>query len=92
LKNLQDVGLTMHLFSQSAGITRLQKPEKIYLENTNLMYALNPNQVNTGNSRETFWMNQLSQLHNVTLPQQGDFLIDNQYTFESQRNQRSLHR
>ena len=82
LKNLQDVGLTMHLFSQSAGITRLQKPEKIYLENTNLMYALNPNQVNTGNIRETFWMNQLSQLHNVTLPQHGDFLIDNQYTFE----------
>jgi hypothetical protein len=46
------------------------------------MYALNPNQVNTGNIRETFWMNQLSQLHNVTLPQHGDFLIDNQYTFE----------
>ena len=82
LKNLQDVGLTMHLFSESTGITRLQKPEKIYLENTNLMYALNPNQVNTGNIRETFWMNQLSQLHNVTLPQHGDFLIDNQYTFE----------
>lgn len=82
LKNLQDVGLTMHLFSESTGITRLQKPEKIYLENTNLMYALNPNQVNTGNIRETFWMNQLSQLHHVTLPQNGDFLIDNQYTFE----------
>jgi predicted AAA+ superfamily ATPase len=82
LKNLQDVGLTMHLFSESSGITRLQKPEKIYLENTNLMYALNPNQVNIGSIRETFWMNQLSQLHNVTLPQQGDFLIDNQYTFE----------
>lgn len=82
LKNLQDVGLIMHLFSESSGITRLQKPEKIYLENTNLMYALNPNQVNIGSIRETFWMNQLSQLHNVTLPQQGDFLIDNQYTFE----------
>lgn len=82
LKNLQDVGLTMHLFSESSGITRLQKPEKIYLENTNLMYALNPNQVNIGSIRETFWMNQLSQLHNVTLPRQGDFLIDNQYTFE----------
>jgi predicted AAA+ superfamily ATPase len=82
LKNLQDVGLTMHLFSESTGITRLQKPEKIYLENTNLMYALNPKQVNLGSIRETFWMNQLSQLHNVTLPQNGDFLIDNQYTFE----------
>lgn len=82
LKNLQDVGLTMHLFSETSGITRLQKPEKIYLENTNLMYALNPNQVNIGSIRETFWMNQLSQLHNVTLPRQGDFLIDNQYTFE----------
>ena len=82
LKNLQDVGLTMHLFSESTGITRLQKPEKIYLENTNLMYALNPKQVNLGSIRETFWMNQLSQLHTVTLPQNGDFLIDNQYTFE----------
>lgn len=82
LNNLNEVGLTTHLHSNSQGITRLQKPEKIYLENPNLMYALNPSHANTGNVRETFFMNQLSQLHQISLPTQGDFLIDNQFTFE----------
>jgi predicted AAA+ superfamily ATPase len=82
LNNLNEVGLTSHLFYQNQGITRLQKPEKIYLENTNLMYALNPSNSNIGIVRETFFMNQLSQIHQISLPNRGDFLIDNQYTFE----------
>lgn len=82
LNNLNDVGLTVHLHSEQHGITRLQKPEKIYLENTNLMYALNPTNANIGNVRETFFMNQVSQIHSISLPAEGDFFIDQKYTVE----------
>ncbi|MCO6489877.1 MAG: hypothetical protein J5I98_15785, partial [Phaeodactylibacter sp.] len=68
------------------------KPEKIYLENTNLTYALAPTQVNQGSLRETFFLNQLSapQLGRpfplaITYPEKGDFLVDNfenNYLFE----------
>jgi uncharacterized protein len=53
----------------------LQKPDKVYLENTNLSYALNPNP-NIGSIRETFLFNQLVNAKlNVRLPKQGDFVI-----------------
>jgi len=35
-------------------ISVLQKPDKIYMENTNLMYAFAMHEVNIGNVRETF--------------------------------------
>ncbi len=61
--------------------TQLTKPDKIYLQNTNLLY-LTQAVVNTGTLRETFFANQLSALHNVTLPAEGDFIINEKYTFE----------
>lgn len=60
----------------------LQKPEKIYLNNTNLLYALVEQQVDVGNLRETFFLSQLSVNSKIQMPKQGDFLVDNQYTFE----------
>lgn len=61
----------------------LQKPDKIYLENTNLQYTLAPQTVNKGTLRETFLMNQLINAnHTVTLPPTGDFLVNNTYTLE----------
>jgi predicted AAA+ superfamily ATPase len=60
----------------------LQKPEKIYLNNTNLLFALAEKQVETGNLRETFFLSQLSVISKIQKPKQGDFLVDNAYTFE----------
>lgn len=61
----------------------LQKPDKIFLENTNLQYALAPGQVDRGSLRETFFMNQLrNSKRQVTLPLKGDFFVDGSYTFE----------
>jgi len=60
----------------------LQKPEKIYLNNTNLLYALAERQVDAGNLRETFFMSQLSPVAKLTMPRQGDFVVDHKYTFE----------
>jgi len=60
----------------------LQKPEKIYLNNTNLLYALAEEQVEKGNLRETFFLSHLSAVSRVHAPKNGDFLVDNKFTFE----------
>lgn len=63
-------------------ISRLQKPDKIFLDNPNLFFALNPEMVNTGNLRETFALNQLAANHEVLLHEQADFLVDNKFVIE----------
>lgn len=60
----------------------MQKPDKIYLENTNLQYAFSPNHANTGNLRETFFINQLGYKHTVEYSPESDFFIDHTFTFE----------
>ncbi len=60
----------------------MAKPEKIFLDNSNLLYALQPNRVNTGTIRETFFQNQLSVQHKVELPKSGDFIVNDKYIFE----------
>jgi predicted AAA+ superfamily ATPase len=70
------------LRSSNQGISFLQKPEKVYLQNSNLAYSLSENLANIGNIRETFFFNQLQVGHEVSFPKFGDFMIDNQYVFE----------
>lgn len=60
---------------------QLTKPEKVYLENTNLMYALTP-RADIGNIRETFFANMLMRNHEATFSGNGDFLIDGKNTIE----------
>jgi predicted AAA+ superfamily ATPase len=79
---LQETRLTNHLHKDISGINRLQKPEKIYLENTNLACTLAENNTDTGNMRETFFLNQLSYKHTVEYPNSGDFWIDQKFLFE----------
>jgi uncharacterized protein len=64
------------------GMSYLAKPEKLYLENTNLMYAFAHGKVNTGQLRETFFLNQVKVKHDVALPKHGDFLLDGRFIFE----------
>jgi len=82
LTHLKDAGVIHMLYKDASGITRLQKPDKIFLENTNLSWAIHPSHPNVGNLRETFFVNQLNKNHLVTIPQHADFLINNNYIFE----------
>lgn len=82
LHYLQEAGLTTHLYRDASGITRLQKPDKIYLENTNLQFTLAGKNANKGNIRETFFINQLSNSHRVEYIDKGDFYIDDNITVE----------
>lgn len=79
---LAESGLTRQLYRDGKGVSRLQKPDKIYLENTNLAYAIRPSQPDTGTLRETFFANQLAYQHTLSYPKSGDFLVDQQYLFE----------
>ncbi|MDR1368544.1 MAG: AAA family ATPase [Dysgonamonadaceae bacterium] len=69
------------LTSEIKSYKQLSKPDKIYLNNTNLMYALTPC-VNKGSMRETFFCNQMNSVSTVVAPQKGDFLVAGKYLFE----------
>lgn len=82
LWNLDRARLLNLLSRSSKGVSALQKPDKIYLENTNLSYALKSNP-ERGTIRETFFVNQLRNAgHSVELAKTGDFIIDGMRTFE----------
>lgn len=60
---------------------KLVNPEKIYLGNTNLMYALSP-KIEIGTLRETFFIDQCASVGTVQMPTKGDFLFNGKYLFE----------
>ena len=73
---LKDARLLNTLSQEGKGVSTLQKPDKIFLENTNLAFALKENP-DIGNIRETFLFNQLLNAGlKVTFPDKGDFAID----------------
>lgn len=79
---LQEAHLKLNLYRNAKGITRMQKPDKIYLENTNLIFTFSPDNNNKGNLRETFFINQVAYHHRVEYTENGDFLVDGKYIFE----------
>mgnify|MGYP002854518323 FL=1 len=78
---LQRGGLLQLLGDNTKSPDNLSRPDKIYINNPTMMFALSPH-VDTGTLRETFFFNQLSQAHEVRYPRIGDFLIDRKYLFE----------
>ena len=82
LKYLEDAKLINQLYKKSRGLGALEKPEKILMENTNLMELFNGENTNTGSRRETFVLNQLLHSHKVDFSEESDFFVDSKYTFE----------
>ncbi len=68
----------------------LSKPEKIYLQNTNLIYAVSGDTVNKGTLRELYFINQLSAKYAVNYVKKGDFSVENKYLFEIGGAQKSF--
>jgi hypothetical protein len=90
---LSRADLLLLLRSDTSGISQLNKPEKIYLNNPNFMYALTERIANIGTIRETFFFNQLMVKHVVNYSAKGDFLIDSNLTFEvggKKKNQKQI--
>lgn len=78
---LERAALLSLLTSEAKNMKQLVKPDKIFLNNSNLMYALSTN-IQIGTVREVFFNNQLAVTNEVNYPKQGDFLINHKYLFE----------
>ena len=81
LYSLDKAQILSLLSSKTKSYKYLSKPDKIFLNNPNLMHTLCPT-VEIGNERETFFNNQMSVAHEVKFPQKGDFLVNDRYLFE----------
>jgi uncharacterized protein len=73
---MEDAGMIAQLRHQTEGIRLLGKVEKVYLDNTNLINVLANENKNTGNIRETFFINQVRVKHRLTSSTIADFRID----------------
>ena len=78
---LEKAGLLALLSDKPKQIDKLSRPGKIFMDNSNLMYAYATNP-NIGTVRETFFLSQLAVDHSVIYPVKGDFLVDGKYLFE----------
>ncbi len=78
---LDRAGLLWLLTDKIKDYKHLTGPKKIYLNNTNLMYALSGN-ISEGTMRETFFANQVGAVAALMIPKQGDFMADGKYLFE----------
>lgn len=85
LNHLDEVRLIRCLFTNLMIVTDLQKPDKIYLDNTNLLYTLSQEKPEIGTVRETFLANQLTSTgHTVEYAgyKKGDFRVDGDIVIE----------
>jgi len=78
LAMLDSAGLIRLLMKNELAIKNMDKADKIYLENTNLMYL---NNSDMGNVRETFFANQLGNITEIYSGKNGDFIVG-EFVFE----------
>ncbi len=78
---MEKAGLIGQLRNETGGIRGLGKVDKVYLDNTNMIFNLVGEKSNVGNLRETFFFNQMRVKNEVISSKNADFLIE-PYTFE----------
>ncbi len=82
LSSMSRAELIKLLYCDNKSVTKMQKPDKIYIQNTNTLCALSED-VKIGTLRECFVLNQLSTKHTVEYSKtQGDFKVDGKWIFE----------
>ncbi len=78
---MEKAGLIVQLRNETSGIRGLGKVDKVYLDNTNIIFNLVGDKSNAGNMRETFFYNQMRVKNEVISSEKADFIVDN-HTFE----------
>lgn len=85
LDYLEKAGLFLFLSKPTAGLKLIRKPDKIYLNNSNLCHAIvrqKSTPANNGSMHEAFVLNQMKIRHKVTDDHEADFYVDNKYRLE----------
>ena len=78
---LSDGEMLLLIDENIKGVKKIAKPAKIYLNNTNLLFAY-CDKAEEGTIRETFFANSISNIYKLNIAPAGDFLVDNNYLFE----------
>lgn len=90
LAHLESAKIINSIRSKEKGYNIMSKPEKLFMQNTNISYSL-ISQINTGSARESFFVNQIKNYYNLEIKlidntiftsKIGDFLVDDKYIFE----------
>lgn len=90
LEYLERAKVINSIKSKEKGYNIMAKPEKLFMQNTNISYAITAN-IDTGSGREAFFVNQIKNSLNsqtrliddrIFAAKKGDFLVDNRYPFE----------
>jgi uncharacterized protein len=83
LRYLKNARLINLIYSNGNGSPdQMKKPEKVYIHNTNLLYAIAPDNIGSLNLRLTFFLNQVGYLNTVEISDSGDFLVNKNYHFK----------
>jgi uncharacterized protein len=72
----------IHLLYANGDEDQMKKPDKVYMHNTNLQYAIAPENTDNLNLRHTFFYNQVGYRHKLNSCQKVDFCVDGTYNFE----------
>lgn len=94
LRHLEEAALILRLFTDLDSVGDLQKPDKILLDNSNLLYAISDQNPDIGTVRETFFCNQLvSAGHKVEHGgvKSGDFRVDGDFVVEVGGRDKGFH-
>jgi len=90
LEHLESAKIINSIRSKEKGYNIMSKPEKLFMQNTNISYALT-NQIDMGSARESFFVNQIKNYYNaetkliddtIFSSNKGDFLVNNKFIFE----------
>lgn len=81
-KYLEDAHIIYTLGSSTKKLKKLEDPEKIFLANTNQLFALAFEQPEIGNLRETFLLSNVSTVHDIATANNADFYVDKRFLFE----------
>ena len=90
LEHLESAKIINSIRSKEKGYNIMSKPEKLFMQNTNISYALT-NEIDIGSARESFFVNQIKNYYNaqtkliddtIFSSNKGDFLVNNKFTFE----------
>lgn len=90
LEYLERAKVINSIKSKEKGYNIMAKPEKLFMQNTNISYAITAS-LDTGSAREAYFVNQIKNAlssqtrlldDRIFSAKKGDFLVDNKYTFE----------
>jgi len=90
LEYLERAKVINSIKSKEKGYNIMAKPEKLFMQNTNISYAITAS-LDTGSAREAFFVNQIKNAlfsqtrlidDRIFSSKKGDFLVNDKYTFE----------